>query len=228
MSGSVKFGSCRLDVGQRQLVREGKEVHVSPKAFDLLLHLIDRRPDVVSKGQLLEAIWPGIFVAEVNLSVLVAELRAAVGDAAREPRIIRTHHGIGYSFVASVSEVEREVRSTGPSCMLSAGGVRFHLVQGTSIVGRDAFCEVHLPDPSVSRRHARIEVEGTVVTLEDLKSKNGTRVNRAPIDRPVVVRDGQLLTFGSMDVALSIVGGSGASTDTALSVPVPPSEPPLR
>lgn len=223
-----QFGSCRLDVGQRLLVRDGRAVHVSPKAFDLLRHLMDHRPDVVSKEQLLEAIWPGIFVAEVNLSVLVAELRAALGDAAREPRIIKTHHGIGYSFVASVSEVERQGRPAGPSCILSIGGVRFHLVQGTSIVGRDALCEVHLPDPSVSRRHARIEVEGTVVTLVDLQSKNGTRVGREPIDRPTVVRDGSFITFGSVDAALSIVGGSSPSTDTALSVPAPPGEPPLR
>ncbi len=102
---AVNFGDVTFDDARRMLHRGGEPLHVSPKAFQLLGILIGRRPTAVSKSDLQDELWPGTFVTEGNLPSLVAELRAALGDDARNPRFIRTVHGFGYSFEASVREI---------------------------------------------------------------------------------------------------------------------------
>jgi TolB-like protein/DNA-binding winged helix-turn-helix (wHTH) protein/Tfp pilus assembly protein PilF len=102
---SAQFGDVIFDDSRRMLHRAGKAVHVSPKAFQLLGILISKRPSAVSKADLQDELWPGTFVTEGNIPSLVAELRSALGDDARNPRYIRTVHGFGYSFEASVQEI---------------------------------------------------------------------------------------------------------------------------
>jgi Tol biopolymer transport system component/DNA-binding winged helix-turn-helix (wHTH) protein len=92
------FGPFTLDLESRQLTSGGKEIHLEPKAFELLSALILERPKALSKADLQERLWPGTFVAEANLSNLVAEIRAALGDPARAPKFVRTAHGFGYAF----------------------------------------------------------------------------------------------------------------------------------
>lgn len=106
---AVQFSDVIFDGSRRQLHRAGRPLHVSPKAFQLLGILIGRRPSAVSKTDLQEELWPGTFVTEGNLASLVAELRAALGDDAKNPRYIRTVYGFGYSFEAAVEEVSPAV-----------------------------------------------------------------------------------------------------------------------
>ena len=80
------FGDFVLDPDRRQLLRRGEEVHLSPKAFELLKLLVDRRPKALSKNGLHEHLWPATFVSETNLASLIAEIREALGDDARRPR----------------------------------------------------------------------------------------------------------------------------------------------
>jgi DNA-binding winged helix-turn-helix (wHTH) protein len=87
-----------LDFESRQLTSAGQEIHLEPKAFELLSALVLERPKALSKADLQERLWPGTFVAEANLSNLVAEIRAALGDSARAPTFVRTAHGFGYAF----------------------------------------------------------------------------------------------------------------------------------
>ena len=94
----IRFGPFTLDLESRQLTNAGEEIHLEPKAFELLSALVLERPKVVSKADLQERLWPGTFVAEANLSNLVAEIRAALGDPARAPKFVRTAHGFGYAF----------------------------------------------------------------------------------------------------------------------------------
>lgn len=94
----IRFGPFTLDLESRQLTNAGEEIHLEPKAFELLSALVLERPKVLSKADLQERLWPGTFVAEANLSNLVAEIRAALGDPARAPRFVRTAHGVGYAF----------------------------------------------------------------------------------------------------------------------------------
>ena len=93
----IRFGPFTLDLESRQLTSAGQEIHLEPKAFELLSALVLERPKALSKADLQERLWPGTFVAEANLSNLVAEIRAALSDPARAPKFVRTAHGFGYA-----------------------------------------------------------------------------------------------------------------------------------
>ena len=96
------FRDCELDEARFELRRGGAVVKLEPKTFDVLAYLI-RAPDrVVSKGELLDAVWPGQSVSESVLPKCVAAARRAVGDAPPRGTIIQTVHGRGYRFVAPV------------------------------------------------------------------------------------------------------------------------------
>ena len=94
----VVFGECEFDSGRRVLLRHGSTMPLSPKAFQLLEFLLDRRPEAVAKTELLERLWPETFVSDASLHNLVAEIRAALGDAPRAARYIRTVPRYGYAF----------------------------------------------------------------------------------------------------------------------------------
>src|ERR1700674_1041030 len=100
----VQFGGFTLDSSTRELFRGVGPVHLSPKAFQLLLALIETRPKAISKADLHERLWPSTFVSEANLAGLIAEMRGALQDDAREPRFIRTIYGFGYSFSGEARE----------------------------------------------------------------------------------------------------------------------------
>lgn len=175
----VTFGLFTVDTDRRLLLKGRESVHLGPKAFDLLQFLIERRPKVVPKGLLMEHLWPKTFVADNSLATLINDLRVAVDDDARDPRVIRTSHGVGYAFVATV-EVSAE-ESNGPDAIRSLSDwlliwdqATLRLVAGENIIGRPAPGIISLDAPTVSRQHARIVVHRDQVTVEDLGSKNGT------------------------------------------------------
>ena len=107
-SASFEFGPFRVDRGTRQLLRDGRPVPLTPKAFDTLVLLLASDGRLVSKEDLMSVLWPGTFVTEANLTQTVFLLRKALGETAGEPRYIVTVSGRGYRFVESVR------RSTAP------------------------------------------------------------------------------------------------------------------
>jgi pimeloyl-ACP methyl ester carboxylesterase/DNA-binding winged helix-turn-helix (wHTH) protein len=98
------FGDCEVDVGRRELRRDGGTVAVEPQVFDVLVHLIRHRDRVVTKEELLDEVWGDRFVGESALTSRIKAARRAVGDDGTTQRIIRTLHGHGYRFVAELSE----------------------------------------------------------------------------------------------------------------------------
>jgi DNA-binding winged helix-turn-helix (wHTH) protein len=196
----IRFASFVLDLDTRQLTRTGTEVPLTPKAFELLAILVEDRPKVVSKTTLMERLWPGAFVVEANLSNLVAEIRAALGDSARAPKWIRTVHGFGYAFCGRASMLRPVERPSGgrPVCWLQWGRRRFPLEVGEYVVGRDPAVEVRLDARTVSRRHARLVVSAEGVSLEDIGSKNGTRCGSYQVTSPVHLADGDTIHIGSV------------------------------
>jgi len=96
------FGAFTLDVAERRLSRDGREVALSPKAHDLLVQLVRRAGHLVPKKDLLDAVWPAAFVEEGILAVHVSGLRKALGDDRRTATYIQTVAGTGYRFVATV------------------------------------------------------------------------------------------------------------------------------
>lgn len=196
----IRFGSFVLDLDTRQLTREGVEVHLTPKAFELLTVLVEDRPKVVSKAILLERLWPGTFVAEANLSNLVAEIRGVLDDRARKPRWVRTAHGFGYAFCGDAitpGKLQSAVVDR-PRCWLEWGGRHFPLLVGEHVVGRDPDVEVRIDASTVSRRHARLVVTSEGASLEDFGSKNGTRRGNSRVTSPVQLADGDSIHIGSV------------------------------
>ena len=150
----AQFADIVLDSGSRQLVRGTAAIHLSPKAFDLLCHLVERRPSAVTKDQLFELIWPGTFVVEANLTVLVTELRRALGDDPHTPRFIRTIHKHGYAFCSAVTELAPHPPARDALRVWLLWNERvLPLVEGENVIGRDPACGVWLDQPGVSRRH---------------------------------------------------------------------------
>ena len=197
----VQFGDITLDSESRQLVRGETPVHVSPKAFDVLCHLVERRPSAVSKDQLFELIWPGTFVVEANLTVVVTELRRALGDDPHSPRFIRTVHKHGYAFCAAAVDIAPRplARETLRAWLLWNDRV-LPLAEGENVIGRDPSCGVWLDQPGVSRRHARLVVTDEVAEIEDLGSTNGTFVSETAITGPRPLRDAEIIQLGSVDL----------------------------
>jgi DNA-binding winged helix-turn-helix (wHTH) protein len=203
-----------FDSDTRQLLRDGAEVHVSPKAFDLLKILIDHRPRVLSRQQLHEHLWPETFVADSNLASLIAELREALGDSARRPVFIRTAYRFGYAFCGeaaiSVPEPGHPVRPP-IYCWLVMKGRRVALQPGENVLGRDMDV-IDIQSPTVSRLHARIVVSDTEVLLEDLGSKNGTFVCGHAVSGAVVrLTDGDEIRTGSVVFHFRMTPRTGAT-----------------
>jgi len=99
-----KFGDCVLDADRRELTMAGEPVTTQPKAFELLLYLVRNRSRAVDKDELQDALWPRSIVTETALTRCVMKARRAVGDDADRQAIIKTVHGHGYRFVASIEE----------------------------------------------------------------------------------------------------------------------------
>jgi DNA-binding winged helix-turn-helix (wHTH) protein len=207
----VTFGPFCLDESARQLSRDGLAVHLSPKAFDLLALLVNRRPAAVPKSEAHEALWPATFVADINLAVLIAEIRAALGESAQQPCFIRTLHRFGYAFVGPAIADAAPSRPSMYVLVWATG--RAFLKFGDNVIGRDSTADVCVDTAGVSRRHAKIVVLGEEVTVCDLSSKNGTFIGDVRVTTPVSLTDGALLRLGMTRVHFRRVKRDSTETE---------------
>ena len=205
----VRFGTFTLDSDTRQLVRENREIHLSPKAFALLCTLLEKRPNVVDKAELHARIWPGTFVVDANLNVLIGEVRRALSDNAQQPRYVRTVHGVGYAFSGAATDVDA---GSAPS---EAGATKFWLVcndrtfvlsEGENIIGRDPQCRVWLDSSGVSRQHARVHINNSMLhaSLEDLESTNGTFLRGSRVTTREQLTDNDVIQVGSVELTFRV------------------------
>src|SRR5262245_6603605 len=199
----IRFGDCLFDSETRQLYARGEISHIQPEAFQLLELLLEHRPKAVSKSQIHERLWPGTFVSDATLTSLLVELRTVIGDDARHPLYVRTVHGFGYAFSGDALDVRDAVPSgTAPrwSFWILHAGKRTALDAGENLIGRDPGAGLFIDHPSVSRRHARILVAEGNATLEDLGSKNGTRLDDKKVEAPVALSDKARILVGNVPV----------------------------
>jgi DNA-binding winged helix-turn-helix (wHTH) protein len=197
----IRFGECVLDTGRHELSRVGLPVPLSPKAFRLLEVLAERRPHVVSKGEIRDLIWPDTVAGGTTVARLVNEVRSAIGDAAL-PSVIRTVPRVGYAFSAPALDL------TGAAAGAPAESARRYALQwgrrqvalaaGENVIGRSASAVLSVASPKVSRRHARILVTEASAILEDLGSKNGTYVGDLRIQGPTELRHGDRIMIGPL------------------------------
>ena len=194
----IAFGRFTFDSDTRELLEDGRRLHVSPKAFDLLRVLLERRPNVVSKTELHDKVWPGAFVGDANLSVVIAEIRQVLGDDSKDGRFIRTVHRVGYAFSGQVLEsAPGPAVGRGYHCWLVWNDRRLPLSEGEYILGRDPRCTLHIDASGVSRRHARLVVGAESATIEDLGSSNGTFVQGRAITSEQALAEGDAIELGA-------------------------------
>jgi predicted ATPase/DNA-binding winged helix-turn-helix (wHTH) protein len=105
----LRFANCELDLDRIVLRRDGHEVKLEPKAFDVLAYLVQRRGTVVRKQELLDEVWGDRFVSESALTTRIKAVRQAVDDDGSRQAIIRTVHGKGYEFIAPIETVAGSV-----------------------------------------------------------------------------------------------------------------------
>ena len=208
------FGDVTVDVRTRRMLRHRQELHLSPKAFDLLVLLIENRARAMSKAELQQNLWPTTYVLETNLASLIAEIRRAVDDPADDPVYIRTVHRFGYWFIGTVSEPEGHPAPGHSRYWLLFDARQIPLSAGENVLGRAPDAEVWIDAPGVSRHHARISLSGADATVQDLGSKNGTYLRGQRVTAPSVLIDGDQIRLGSVVVIFRIPPPAG-STETA-------------
>lgn len=194
--GTARFGDFCLDGAARRLFCGERAIHLTPKAFDLLVLLIQEAPRVLPKAELHRRLWPDSYVADATLVGLIKEVRRALGPQANT--LIRTVHRVGYAFAGALTAPARQEPL--PAAALLIGARRVALPPGITDIGRDPACAVALRLPLLSRRHARIVVSAEGATIEDLGSRNGTFVDGVRVVSATPLRHGDRIQMGGLTV----------------------------
>jgi TolB-like protein/DNA-binding winged helix-turn-helix (wHTH) protein/Tfp pilus assembly protein PilF len=113
------FGECTVDAERRELSRGAEQVAIEPQVFDVLLYLIQNRDRVVTKDDLIAAVWGGRIVSEATLTSRINAARKAVGDSGDRQTIIKTYPRRGFRFVASLNSPATDQRPSLPSTITS-------------------------------------------------------------------------------------------------------------
>jgi DNA-binding winged helix-turn-helix (wHTH) protein len=212
-----EFAGFHLDEGERRLLRGGREIPLPPKDFDLLVALVRRAGRLVRKEELLGSLWRDVFVEEGTLPRHVSALRKVLSEhategvegsdasdsARRDARFLETVPKVGYRWIAATRALDDApaadaTPSPPPICRIVVWGSRELLFpEGEVVIGRDESCGVPVDSPLLSRRHARITVAAGRATIEDLRSKNGTRKNGELVTGRAELHDGDEIRLGT-------------------------------
>lgn len=225
-----RFGDFELDPDTRRLLRRGEPMRLTPKAYELLHLLLDHRPKAIPKAAIRDRLWPATFVSESTLSSLVSELRTTLGDDARQPVFLRTVHAFGYAFCGE-AHVGGPARAPAPvQCwhFVVYAGTELRLREGENVLGRDPDAAVQLESPSVSRAHAVIRVDASGAVLEDLASRNGTRVNGRIVTGPVRLSDGDRIDVAEEQLGFKTLARADLVETRPGPVEVSPPDDPAR
>jgi len=106
--GTFAFADVVIDAGAHRLSRAGHDIAVEPKAFAVLLEFLTHPDQLLTRNQLLDAVWGHSFVTPATLNRIVAQLRRALADDSETPHCIQTVHGLGYRFIAPLKHVEEK------------------------------------------------------------------------------------------------------------------------
>lgn len=207
----LSFGGWTLDADRRLLLQGSEPVSISPKAFDLLKLLAEHHERAFSKAELHQELWPDTFVSDGSLTILVNEIRQVLKDDADRPRFIRTVRRFGYGFCAPVTEADARPAAPSRLAWLIWGDRSMAVAEGETILGRAADAAIRFDVPGVSRRHARIIVNGPDMSVEDLASQNGTYVRGERISRSAALGDGDELRLGPVTLLVRLISDDSST-----------------
>jgi len=167
--------------------------------MDVLTVLALAAGKLVSKRDLIDAVWRTEFVSDHALTQVIAELRAALGDDAGNPSFIENIPRRGYRLVEDVILIAESVTPAGSVSLpfkLQTDDRDHPLVQGVNVIGRTGDADICVDQTEVSRCHAKITIQGTTAIIEDLGSKNGTYVNGRQLDGPTTLNNSDEIWIG--------------------------------
>ena len=189
--------------------------------MDLLVLLMEHAGELVGRGDIARCLWGTDTFVEVDagINTSVAKLRRAFRDDPDHPHYIATVVGKGYRFVHAITTLHQAPGE--PRLGVSRFRVVWNsrsvpLIDGDSVVGRDAGAAVCIDSSSVSRRHAVIRVEADHAVVEDLASKNGTRVNGRRLRGPAPLADGDEILVGAERLVFLAASLSGSTRTVRL------------
>jgi pimeloyl-ACP methyl ester carboxylesterase len=176
----LHFGDYHLDPGSGQLLHGATPVPLAPKVYALLQYLAGQPGRLVDKRELLEALWPDVFVGDAVLKTAVRDLRKALGDDPREPRFIETKHRRGYRFIAPVTAdapSPAATRTPPQVCYARSGSVNIaYQVVGSGpidlvfVMGWVSHLDYFWNEPSFARFLDRLAARGRLILFD----KRGT------------------------------------------------------
>lgn len=210
-AADFRLGDWLVQPSRCRLVRGDTVVRVRPKLMDVLAYLARRAGQVVSKEEIIDAVWAKEFIAEGTLAQAVFELRAAIGDDRKGSGYIETIPKRGYRLVASVWPVSGELPAT-PACVLVVGDKEVELRAGETIIGRAPDATLRFDVFEVSRHHARIVVHADGASIEDLKSKNGTFLRGERLTAPAELHNGDEVRVGPVLLVFRELGAGSTRT----------------
>jgi len=203
MGGTIRrsfhLGDWMVEPTLDRITRDDREVRLRPRAMDVLTVLALSSGKLVTKNELIDEVWRTEHVGDHALTQVIAELRAALGDDARNPSFIENIPRRGYRLVASViPTAESSVSSRGATMpfKLETDDGTHPLLQGSTVIGRTEDADICIDKTEVSRCHAMVTVQGTTAIIEDLGSKNGTFVNGHQVAGPTPLTNGDEIWIG--------------------------------
>jgi len=214
---SFRLGDWLVEPDLNRISLGDSVIRLEPKVMDLLDCLVSRAGEVITKHDLIDSVWRTEYVAYTTLTHAIAELRRSLGDKARNPRYIETISKRGYRIVAPVEHLEAGASDLGPrprTPAIEIGARTVYLRAGENVIGRAREAEVFVDSRQVSRRHARIVVDGDVAVIEDLGSKNGTRVGDKQVHGMHELRHGDEIQIGP-EVLVYWISDEDLATESA-------------
>ena len=198
-----RLGDWTVEPELGRITREDEVVQLRPRAMDVLVCLAELEGRLASKQHLIDSVWRTEFVSANALTHVIAELRTRLGDDPEQPSYIETIPRRGYRVIAAVVFPEPDRRRPRPEAArfkLVADDVDYPLTEGGNLIGRAPEAEVRIDSSEVSRRHARIVIDGDTATIEDLDSKNGTFLRGRRLCEPARLSDADEIRIG-LDLA---------------------------
>ncbi len=175
-----RFSGFTLSPARRTMVRDGRELPLIPRYFDLLVLLVERRNEAVSRGDILDTVWSDVVVTDGALSQAVRILRRTLGDDSRSPTLIRTVQRYGYRFIGDgvIEEPDDAVPATEPRAPVQPDANASMEQAVAALLADDAD---DAEDADVRRRQAAETLHqlGTAEALERLNRRKGHAVARA-------------------------------------------------
>jgi DNA-binding winged helix-turn-helix (wHTH) protein len=216
---AYRFGAFLYDPLGRRLLRDGSEVKLTHKSRELLVLFLENPGKLFTREDLTDRIWPDVAVTDDAVRFQVSELRKALGGEGES--LIVTLPREGYRWEADVrretlhrfewgfrkgAEEDREVRHR-----LLLESREIELSEGENVLGRDRDAVLWIDHTAVSRRHARILLANGAATLEDLGSKNGTRLKGQRLAGSAPLSDGDEIRIGPVAMTYRVLSRVGTT-----------------